>query len=87
MRAVVYRGTKQVAVEQVPDARVEAPVAAVVRITTAGPGPGRPVVGRHAGRATPSFIVSHELPLDQAPEGYEKFDNREDSWTEVLLHP
>jgi len=40
-----------------------------------------------AGRATPSFIVSHELPLDQAPEGYEKFDSREDGWTKVLLHP
>ena len=39
------------------------------------------------GRAHPSFIVSHELPLDQAPEGYEHFDNREDGWTKVLLKP
>ncbi|MBC7373017.1 MAG: alcohol dehydrogenase catalytic domain-containing protein, partial [Frankiales bacterium] len=34
MKAVVYRGTKQVAVEQVPDARIETPEDAVVRITT-----------------------------------------------------
>ena len=40
-----------------------------------------------AGRATPSFIVSHELPLEQAAEGYERFDNREDGWTKVLLRP
>ncbi|SHG30028.1 glutathione-independent formaldehyde dehydrogenase [Geodermatophilus nigrescens] len=40
-----------------------------------------------AGRARPSFIVSHELPLDQAPEGYARFDAREDGWTKVLLHP
>jgi glutathione-independent formaldehyde dehydrogenase len=40
-----------------------------------------------AGRATPSFIVSHELPLDQAPDGYARFDAREDGWTKVLLHP
>ncbi|NHC14593.1 glutathione-independent formaldehyde dehydrogenase [Motilibacter deserti] len=40
-----------------------------------------------AGRATPSFIVSHELTLDQAPEGYSRFDKREDGWTKVLLHP
>lgn len=33
------------------------------------------------GKANPSFIVSHELPLDQAPEGYKNFDNREDGWT------
>jgi glutathione-independent formaldehyde dehydrogenase len=40
-----------------------------------------------AGRATPSFIVSHELPLDRAPEGYARFDAREDGWTKVLLRP
>ncbi|NAZ85302.1 glutathione-independent formaldehyde dehydrogenase [Kineococcus indalonis] len=40
-----------------------------------------------AGRATPGFIVSHELGLDRAPEGYARFDAREDGWTKVLLHP
>ena len=40
-----------------------------------------------AGRAKPSFIVSHELPLDQAPEGYANFDKRADGWTKVLLRP
>ncbi|MFD2083515.1 glutathione-independent formaldehyde dehydrogenase [Actinopolymorpha cephalotaxi] len=40
-----------------------------------------------SGRATPSFLVSHELPLEKAPEGYERFDNREAGWTKVLLHP
>lgn len=37
------------------------------------------------GRASPSFIVSHELPLDQAPEGYANFDARKDGWTKVVL--
>lgn len=40
-----------------------------------------------AGRATPSFIVSHELPLEEAADGYARFDAREDGWTKVLLHP
>jgi glutathione-independent formaldehyde dehydrogenase len=40
-----------------------------------------------AGRATPSKIVSHELPLSEAPAGYEKFDKRLDGYTKVLLHP
>ncbi|MEU2348629.1 glutathione-independent formaldehyde dehydrogenase [Modestobacter sp. NPDC049651] len=40
-----------------------------------------------AGRAHPSWIVSHELGLDQAVEGYDKFDRREDGWTKVLLKP
>ena len=29
------------------------------------------------GKARPSFIVSHELPLDRAPEAYRNFDSRE----------
>ncbi|MDQ1720579.1 MAG: glutathione-independent formaldehyde dehydrogenase [Pseudonocardiales bacterium] len=39
------------------------------------------------GKATPSFIVSHELPLQQAPEAYKHFDAREDGWTKVVLKP
>jgi glutathione-independent formaldehyde dehydrogenase len=39
------------------------------------------------GKAKPSFIVSHELPLEQAPEAYEHFDNRDDGWTKVVLKP
>jgi hypothetical protein len=39
------------------------------------------------GRATPSWIVSHDLRLDQAVEGYQHVDNRDDGWTKVLLHP
>ena len=40
-----------------------------------------------AGRATPSAVVSHELPLTEAPAAYEKFDKRIDGYTKVLLHP
>ena len=39
------------------------------------------------GKAQPSFIVSHELPLDRAPEAYRNFDSRENGWTKVVLHP
>lgn len=38
-----------------------------------------------AGKASPSMIVSHELPLDQAAEGYANFDERKDGWTKVVL--
>ena len=40
-----------------------------------------------AGKAEPSFIVSHELPLGQAPDAYEHFDARDDGWTKVVLKP
>jgi threonine dehydrogenase-like Zn-dependent dehydrogenase len=39
------------------------------------------------GRAKPSWIVSHELPLEQAPDGYEHFDRRDFGWTKIVLHP
>jgi len=41
----------------------------------------------HEGRAKPSFIVSHRLPLEKAPEAYERFDKREKGWTKVMLQP
>lgn len=40
-----------------------------------------------AGRARPSFIISHELPLEQAPMAYDKFDKRIEGYTKVVLHP
>lgn len=40
-----------------------------------------------AGRAEPSFVVSHREPLANAPEMYEKFDEREEGVTKVILDP
>lgn len=40
-----------------------------------------------AGRAKPSFIVSHRLPLADAPRAYERFDRREAGYTKVVLKP
>jgi len=40
-----------------------------------------------AGRAKPSFIVSNEVSLDQAPMAYEKFDKRIEGYTKVILKP
>ena len=39
------------------------------------------------GKAKPSFLVSHELSLEAAPDAYKHFDNREDGWTKVVLKP
>jgi threonine dehydrogenase-like Zn-dependent dehydrogenase len=38
-------------------------------------------------KARPSYVVSHELPLHRAPEGYEHFAERERGWTKVIMHP
>lgn len=39
------------------------------------------------GKAAPSFIISHELPLSSAPSAYQHFDKREKGWTKVILKP
>jgi threonine dehydrogenase-like Zn-dependent dehydrogenase len=41
----------------------------------------------HAGKANPSMIISHELPLSKAPDAYKNFDDRKKGWTKVVLHP
>jgi glutathione-independent formaldehyde dehydrogenase len=38
-------------------------------------------------KVKPSWIVSHELPLEQAPEAYKNFDQRKNGWTKVVLKP
>lgn len=41
----------------------------------------------HAGKAKPSWIVSHHLSLGEGPDAYAHFDARENGWTKVVLHP
>ena len=40
-----------------------------------------------AGRAAPSYIVSKRVPLEEAPDAYERFDQREEGYTKVVLDP
>ena len=40
-----------------------------------------------SGRADPSFVVSHEIGIEEAPKAYEKFDKRVEGYTKVLIHP
>jgi len=40
-----------------------------------------------SGKAKPSFVVSHEIEIEDAPSAYVKFDRREDGYTKVLIHP
>lgn len=41
----------------------------------------------HAGRAKPSWLISHELALSKAPDAYKHFDARDKGWTKVILKP
>jgi threonine dehydrogenase-like Zn-dependent dehydrogenase len=87
MKAVVFNGPWDVSVEQVSDPKIEESKDAIIKITTANicGSDLRDLIIR--GKAQPSRIVSHELPLDEAPAAYKNFDARKDGWTKVLLHP
>jgi threonine dehydrogenase-like Zn-dependent dehydrogenase len=41
----------------------------------------------HRDKARPSLLVSHHLGLDDAPDAYRHFDQRDQGWTKVVLHP
>ena len=48
----------------------------------------RPLLERiEKGEIDPSFVVSHHLPLDEAPKGYEMFKHKQDNCTKVVLKP
>jgi threonine dehydrogenase-like Zn-dependent dehydrogenase len=40
-----------------------------------------------AGKAKPSFVVSHEIGIDGAEKAYDQFDKRAPGYTKVLIHP
>jgi threonine dehydrogenase-like Zn-dependent dehydrogenase len=39
------------------------------------------------GQIDPSFVISHRVPIDRAPEMYKKFRDKEDNCTKVVLDP
>ncbi len=46
----------------------------------------RPLLERiQKGEIDPSFVITHRLPLDQAPQGYDMFLNKEDGCEKVVL--
>ncbi|HEU4643523.1 MAG TPA: zinc-dependent alcohol dehydrogenase [Gemmatimonadaceae bacterium] len=46
----------------------------------------RPLLERiRNGEIDPSFVITHRLPLDQAPEGYDMFLNKRDNCEKVVL--
>lgn len=40
-----------------------------------------------AGKAKPSFVASHHIGIDEAPDAYVKFNARVEGYTKVLIHP
>jgi threonine dehydrogenase-like Zn-dependent dehydrogenase len=39
------------------------------------------------GELDPSFVVSHEMPLDEAPHGYDMFMRKQDEAMKIILRP
>ncbi len=48
----------------------------------------RPLLDRiRNGEIDPSFVISHQLPLDEAPRGFEIFRDKQDNCTKIVLKP
>ena len=39
------------------------------------------------GQIDPSFVITHRLGLDHAPDGYETFKHKQDECVKVVLKP
>jgi threonine dehydrogenase-like Zn-dependent dehydrogenase len=39
------------------------------------------------GKIDTTDLISHRLPLEQAPEGYKNFKENQNEWTKVVLKP
>jgi threonine dehydrogenase-like Zn-dependent dehydrogenase len=48
----------------------------------------RPLLERiEQGQIDPGFVISHHLPLERAPHGYEMFKYNQDNCTKIVLTP
>ncbi len=48
----------------------------------------QPLLGHvEEGKIDPSFVITHRLPLDEAPEGYRIFRDKQDECIKVVLKP
>jgi threonine dehydrogenase-like Zn-dependent dehydrogenase len=48
----------------------------------------KPLLARiERGDIDPSFVITHRLPIDEAPKGYETFRDRKDECIKVVLKP
>lgn len=39
------------------------------------------------GKIDTTFLISHRLSLDEAPNGYKNFRDNQNEWTKVVLRP
>jgi threonine dehydrogenase-like Zn-dependent dehydrogenase len=48
----------------------------------------RPLLDRiRNGEVDPGFVISHTMPLEEAPQGYEMFRDKQDDCTKIVLKP
>ena len=58
------------------------------RETSAAANKNKPLLERiQKGEIDPSFVITHRMSLDEAPEGYDMFVNKEDDCLKVVLKP
>ena len=86
MKAVCWCGAKGIRVEHVPDPKLINPRDAIIRVTTTC------ICGSDLHRIRkaeidPRFVITHRATLDEAPELYRTFRDKQDHCIKVVLHP
>ena len=83
MRALVWHGKGDVRCDSVPDPTIEDPRDVIVKITSTA------ICGSdlHLYDGYPSFVITHNRPLEEGPELYRTFRDKEDGCIKVVLKP
>lgn len=83
MRALVWHGKGDVRCDNVPDPKIENDGDVIVKITATAP----LLEKIEAGEIDPSFVITHKRPLEDGPELYQTFRDKEDGCIKVVLKP
>jgi threonine dehydrogenase-like Zn-dependent dehydrogenase len=94
MRALCWHGKGDVRVDTVPDPKLQHPRDAIIKITAIKTGRThvqaytKPLLVKIVeGEIDPSFVVTHPASLEDAPEMYKKFRDKEAGVIKVVMRP
>ena len=91
MKAIAFRGVGDVRVESIADPKIVEPTDADLTLKMGICNarnyivPLMPLV--KVGKLQPTRIITHTIPLGDAPKGYTIFDKKEDRAIKVMLKP
>jgi threonine dehydrogenase-like Zn-dependent dehydrogenase len=98
MKALCWVGKSKVEIESVDDPRILNPHDAIIKVTRTGITMKmgqtnmhtymKPLLDRiEEGQIDPSYIISHRISLEEAPEMYKVWRDKKENVTKIVIDP